>query len=464
MSFDETVVAADAALSGELWGGDGGFGFLERLVDETRGRFAGTADERRAAEIILDAFERYGLQNVHREPFTYDGWTRGAPATLRRLDTGESIATFSLPGSVPGAVDAEVIDLGSATHDQIADAGEALRGKIAIISAETPHGEKPAHRNEKAARAARNGAAAVLWMRDEPGQLAETGSLFFRDAPQIPGIAITREDGLRLARQSRAKAIRLAMNTHDTPHRLESWNLLGEIPGTDLAHEVIMVGAHYDGHDVAEAANDNGSGVAAILEAARALVRQAPHLRRTVRFISFGVEELGLYGAHAYCRQHKETDLAAVRFLFNLDTIASPGMTKGVATQKRPELRSLLHEIGTAMGDAFPVRDDLSMYSDQFPFVIAGVPSGMLTNPDARRSGRGEGHTTSDTLDKVHPLSLKLSTLFTARLILYLANADPWPAHHWGDDETRETLEKAGVRPTMETEGTWPWPTEQAQG
>lgn len=462
MAFDKALSAADAALSGELWRGDGGFGFLERLVDETHGRFAGTADERRAAEMILDVFRRHGLQHVHREPFTYDGWRRGAEATLRRVDTGESIATFSLPGSVPGDVEAEVIDLGSATHDQIEEAGEALRGKVAIISAETPHGEKPAHRNEKAARAARNGAAAVLWMRDEPGQLAETGSLFFRDAPKIPGIAITREDGLRLARQSRSRPIRLALSTHDTPRRLESWNLLGDIPGTDLAHEVIMVGAHYDGHDVAEAANDNGSGVAAIAEVARALVHQAPHLRRTVRFISFGVEELGLYGAHAYCQEHKGTDLDTVRFLFNLDTIASPGMTKGVATQKRPELRPLLQEIGNAMGDAFPVRDDLSMYSDQFPFVIAGVPSGVLTNPDSRRSGRGEGHTTSDTLDKVHPLSLKLSTLFTARLTLYLANADPWPARRWSDDETRDILEKAGVRPTMETEGTWPWPADGA--
>jgi len=457
LAFDERVGAADAALCGDLWRGDGGFGFLERMVDACHGRFAGTADERNAAEMILTEFGKHGLELVRREPFSYDGWTRLGNATLHRCDTSTAIPTFSLPGSPPGDVEAEVIDLGCATHEEIAAAGDTLGGKIAIISAATPQGAKPAHRNEKIARAARRGAAAVLWMREEAGQLAETGSLFFRDAPRIPGLAITREDGLRLSRQSKQRPVRLALHAEDRPGRMESWNLLAELPGTDLADEVIMVGAHYDGHDLAEAANDNGSGVAAVLEAARGLAGQRGVLRRTVRCIAFGVEELGLYGAHAYCAAHPR-DLDAVRFLFNLDTIASPGATKGVSTQKRPELWAPLEQIGQAMGQPFPVRDDLSMYSDQFPFVIAGVPSGLLTNPDAPRTGgRGEGHTTSDTLDKVHPVSLKLGALFTARLVLYLATMDAWPAKRREPQETQAVLEEAGVRPTMEMEGTWPW-------
>jgi Zn-dependent M28 family amino/carboxypeptidase len=460
MPFDDRIFAADAALCGEVWRGDGGFGFLERLVDTCHGRFAGTDDERRAAGIVIETFERIGLTSVHREPFTYDGWTRGAPARLRRLDNDTAITTFSLPGSPPGHVEADVLDLGCATEEEVGAAGETLKGKIAIVSAATPPGGKPSHRNEKVARAARNGAAAVLWMRDQPGQLAETGSLFFQDAPRIPGLAVTREDGLRLARHAQHGAVRLEIHAFDVPRRLESWNLLGELEGSDLRDEVIMIGAHYDGHDLAEAANDNGSGVAAIIEAARALTTQRRNLRRTVRFIAFGVEELGLYGAHAYCDAHDAGDLDHVRLLFNLDTIASPGATKGVATQRRPDLRPMLEEIGRAMGDPFPVIDHISMYSDQFPFTLAGVPAAVLTNPDAHRTGgRGEGHTTSDTLDKVNPLSLKLGALFTTRLALYLANTDPWPAPRWDPKRTQEEMEKAGVRAVMEMEGTWPFPT-----
>ncbi len=459
MQFDEVTTSADAAVSGDLWRGDGGWAFLERLCDECHGRFAGSADERRAADIILAAFRDIGLQQIHEEAFEYDGWTRGAPATLRLLPEGTAVRTFSLPGSPAGKVEAELVDFGSATDDDISRAGKQLDGRIALTSAATPPRAKAMHRNEKVARAARRGALAVLWMRDEAGQLGETGSLFFRDAPQIPGISVTREDGLRLARWlQQGRQVRLALATDDTPRRMTSWNLLGELTGTDRPDEVVLIGAHYDGHDIAEAALDNGSGLAAIVEAARILARHRQALRRTVRFIAFGVEELGLYGAHAYAAAHS-AELDGLRLLFNLDTIAQPGAVKGVDIQRRPELRPALEEIGRAMGEPFPIDDHLSMYSDQFPFVLKGAPAAVMTNPDAPHTvGRGVGHTTADTLDKVHRLSLKLAALFTARLALYVANAPEWPAKRWTDDQTRSEMEQAGVRQTMETEGTWPWP------
>jgi len=239
----------------------------------------------------------------------------------------------------------------------------------------------------------------------------------------VPGLAVTREDGLRLARLlQQGEAIRLAAATHDTPQEMTSWNLVGDLPGSEAPDEVVLIGAHYDGHDIAEAALDNGSGVAAMAEVARGLAQQRGALRRTVRFIAFGVEELGLYGAYAYAAAH-QAEFDRVRLLFNLDTIAEPGATKGVSTQRRPELRAALEEIGRAMGEPFPVDDQLSMYSDQFPFVLKGAPAALLTSPDVPRTGgRGVGHTTADTLDKVHRLSLKLSALFSARLALYVAN------------------------------------------
>jgi aminopeptidase YwaD len=464
MDFAEGTAAADAALCGELWRGDGGWALLTELCDRCHGRFAGTADERRAADMLLDTFRRYGLQHVHEEPFTYPGWRRGAPPSLRYADGGGEIGTFSLPGSPSAQIEGDLVDLDCATDEDFVRAGEDLTGKIALISAATPARAKTMHRDEKVARAARRGAVGVLWMRDAPGQLAETGGLFFHDAPPIPGLAVTREDGLRLARRLRqGEAIRLAATTHDTPQEMTSWNLVGDLPGTERPDEVVLIGAHYDGHDIAEAALDNGSGVAAMAEAARGLAQQRPALRRTVRFVAFGVEELGLYGAYAYAAAH-QAEFEQLRLLFNLDTIAEPGATKGVATQCRPELRAAFDAIGRAIGEPFPVDDHLSMYSDQFPFVLKGAPAAILTSPDVPRTGgRGVGHTTADTVDKVHRLSLKLSALFSARLALHVANALDWPAHRWSDEETREQLEAAGVRPTMEMEGIWPWRASSGQ-
>jgi aminopeptidase YwaD len=465
MAFDARTAAADAALCGDLWRGDGGWALLTELCDRCHGRFAGTADERRAADMLLATFRRIGLQNVHEEPFTYPGWRRGVAPTLHVVDGGPEIATFSLPGSPSAQIEGDLVDLGCATDEDLSRAGQDLTGKLALISAATPPRAKAMHRDEKIARAARRGAIGVLWMRDAPGQLAETGGLFFHDAPPIPGLAVTREDGLRLARQlAQGQTIRLAAVTHDTPQEMTSWNLVGDLPGSELADEVVLIGAHYDGHDVAEAALDNGSGVAAMVEAARGLAQQRGALRRTVRFIAFGVEELGLYGAYAYAAAH-QAEFGSLRLLFNLDTIAEPGATKGVATQRRPELRAALEAIGHAMGEPFPIDDHLSMYSDQFPFVLKGAPAAILTSPDAPRTGgRGVGHTRADTVDKVHRLSLKLSALFSARLALHVANALEWPAQRWSDDQTRHELEAAGVRPTLEMEGIWPWPSSTNEG
>lgn len=457
MDFDQQTAAADAALCGDIWRGDGGWALLERLVDQCHGRFAGTADERRAADLLLVQFRRDGLQNIREEAFEYPGWTRGATPTLQIVG-GEAIPVFSLPGSPSARVEGDLVDLGTASDDDMARGGDQLAGNIALISAATPPRGKPMHRDEKVARAARRGAVAVLWMRDAPGQLGETGALFFHNAPPIPGLAVTREDGLRLARRlEHGEQIRLVGETRDTPQRLTSWNLVAELPGTVAPEDVVIIGAHYDGHDIAEAALDNGSGVAAMVEAARALASQASALQRTVRFIAFGVEELGLYGAYAYAAAHAN-EFDRLRLLFNLDTIAEAGATKGVATQRRPELRAALTDIGRAMSEPFPVDDHLSMYSDQFPFVLRGAPAAILTSPDSPRTGgRGVGHTTTDTLDKVNRLSLKLSALFTARLALYVANAPAWPARRWTPEETRADLEAAGVRATMEMEGVWPW-------
>ncbi|HEV7216375.1 MAG TPA: M28 family peptidase [Chloroflexota bacterium] len=460
MRIADGTAAADAALCGDLWRGDGGWSVLTELVDTCHGRFAGTTDERRAADLLLATFQRYGLQNAHEEAFTYAGWRRGAPPLLRIVGNGQEIASFSLPGSPSATIEGGLVDLGCATDEDLERAGADLTGKIALISAATPPRAKAMHRDEKVARAARRGAVGVLWMRDAPGQLGETGGLFFHDAPPIPGLAVTREDGLRLARLlQQGEAIRLAAETHDTPRQMTSWNIVGELPGSEAPDDVVLIGAHYDGHDIAEAALDNGSGVAAMVEAARGLALQRGTLCRTVRFIAFGVEELGLYGAYAYAAAH-QAEFDNLRLMFNLDTIAEPGATKGVSTQCRPRLRAALEDIGRAMGEPFPVDDHLSMYSDQFPFVLKGAPAAVLTSPDVPRTGgRGVGHTTADTLDKVHRLSLKLSALFTARFALHVANAADWPAQRWSDDETRQELEAAGARASMEMEGIWPWPS-----
>ena len=69
-------------------------------------------------------------------------------------------------------------------------------------------------------------------------------------------------------------------------------------------------------------------------------------------------------------------------------------------------------------------------YSDHFPFVLKGVPTGHMGDPDAPPSGRGFGHTAYDTLDKVELENLRKGSAAAARLALRIANADDFPAQH----------------------------------
>ena len=85
---------------------------------------------------------------------------------------------------------------------------------------------------------------------------------------------------------------------------LMDYNIIAEIPGTDLADEVVMLGAHLDAHGSATGAEDNATGAAQVLEAARILKAIGIKPRRTIQFALWGGEETGLMGSGAYVREH----------------------------------------------------------------------------------------------------------------------------------------------------------------
>ncbi|MEZ4414092.1 MAG: M20/M25/M40 family metallo-hydrolase [Gemmatimonadales bacterium] len=81
-------------------------------------------------------------------------------------------------------------------------------------------------------------------------------------------------------------------------------NITGEIQGTDLKDEVVMIGAHFDTWHASPNASDNTSGSAVVLEAARILKAVGARPRRTIRFALWSGEEEGLWGSRAYVREH----------------------------------------------------------------------------------------------------------------------------------------------------------------
>jgi carboxypeptidase Q len=85
---------------------------------------------------------------------------------------------------------------------------------------------------------------------------------------------------------------------------MNGFNVIADIPGSDLAQEVVLLGAHIDSYHLSTGATDNGVGVAAMMEAMRILTAVGVKPRRTIRVALWGGEEQGLMGARAYVRQH----------------------------------------------------------------------------------------------------------------------------------------------------------------
>ena len=150
-----------------------------------------------------------------------------------------------------------------------------------------------------------------------PTQRTDGGTVFVgRGGPRdenagnvAPSATIAVEHYNRMVRLlNRGIPVRVELNIqtrfHDEDERLNAFNIIGEIPGTDLADEVVVLGAHFDSTHASTGATDNASGTAAAMEALRILQAVDARPRRTIRIALWGGEEQGLLGSRAYVRRH----------------------------------------------------------------------------------------------------------------------------------------------------------------
>ena len=123
-----------------------------------------------------------------------------------------------------------------------------------------------------------------------------------------------------------------------------------------------------------------------------------------------------------------------------------------------PELQPWFEKWSREHNYAFEIRQQVSAYSDHYPFAMRGVPNGTLNSKDrtAGLVGRGYGHTEADTFDKIHLRGLQMSAIAVARLALAMSQADDFPAKRRTEDEVREQLKKNNLLERAEKAGRFP--------
>jgi aminopeptidase YwaD len=346
------LTAAERQLIGDIWTSSATYDNLVELCDDIGNRWAGSPSEHAAGEWLRERLIAYGVQNVRLEPVEFGAWERGEAVLHMTAPVERAFSCVALPYCPAGEIEAELIDVGDGEEEDFTRLGDAVRGKIAVSAAETnPVGRptgKLSHRTDKLARAVAAGAVGFVFVNQNPGMLHITGGVGGAGGTPAPVIAVgvSWETGsaiLRLAKRGRVPAeaggAKLAIRTGGRFFDNISYNVVGEVPGSDLAGELVITGGHYDGHDISQGALDDGAGTVVCLEAMRALAAlPAGTLRRTVRCVLFCGEEVGLFGSWAYTAAHAD-EADRTRFMLNLDTAGrGKGGSESLQLTGRPPL------------------------------------------------------------------------------------------------------------------------------
>ncbi len=421
-----------------------GANFVEELVEKFGSRFGGSEEERLAAEFIRTKMLEYGLDKAEKEEFECNGWTRKETRLSVFDPIVKEVDCIALPFCPPGEIEGKLVYLGDGDPQAYEDNREKLKGAIAMVNTATPKFyHRQMHRGEKLGRAIEAGAIGFIWMRGEPGGLPETGSARFNKPCEVPAISVSYETGHFLLRLARDKDVSLRIYSDNTIQRTNSYNVVGEIIGSEKPDEIILIGGHYDGHDINESANDNGAGTAVVMETARALANFKGELKRTIRFVAFAQEETGLIGSEEYVKNHLDENFV---FMLNLDgagrgfngTFSLQGWSENISFFKK--LLNEIYETSISVGDR------ISLYSDMYYFAANGFPAATYASAAPSSSGapRGFGHTYYDSLDKLNPKAIQMDAAMVAKLLYMLSQMDDLPMKKKTPQEFRDKLEKMG--------------------
>lgn len=441
---------------GDVWTSDEIYRNLLHLCDDLGARFGGSASEHAAADFLLDKMREYGLQRAHVEEFPVYTWERGTCELTLVAPVERTVSAIAMPFAGSGTWEGELVDVGEGEEADFARAGNAVRGKIVLSAAETNKpGEQTLHRTDKYRLAVEAGATGYVFVNKNPGLLHITGALYARnpggaddadhEAP-IPAVGVSHEAGALLRRLAARGTPRVRLRLENRTYRSHSANVVGDIPGGELPDEIVLIGGHYDGHDVAQGAADDAAGTLVGLEAGRVLAPFAGQLRRTVRIICYGYEELGLGGSWAQAERYAEAGAERLVCMINLDGAGrGSGGQEQVTTTGDPTFAAYFKGLSRRLRYDFEVRDRIGAHSDHFPFFLDGYPSAGLSSRDATAGmiGRGYGHTEGDTADKVTLRGLQMGAALAARVALDLATVEPFPTGRRGAAEVRDALEQA---------------------
>jgi len=261
----------------------------------------------------------------------------------------------------------------------------------------------------------------------------------------VPTVVMRNEDYGRISRLLADKTeVRLEFDIRNrtVPDGVTSYNVIGEIAGSDKKDEVVMLGGHLDSWHSATGATDNAIGCAVMMEAARILKAIGVKPRRTIRVALWSGEEEGLLGSQAYVKAHfgsaenPTPEYSKFGGYFNIDM--GTGRARGMSVFGPPETAAPLREAMLPFAD-LGVAGAINSTSrglggsDYTSFNAAGLP-GISVGQDPIEYFNTTWHTNLDTYERVIESDVKSSAAVIAAAVYALAMRDELLPRFKGSD------------------------------
>jgi carboxypeptidase Q len=437
---------------------------LRRLTDEIGGRVTGSPEMAKAVEWGVGAYRAAGV-DVHTEKYTL-------PVTWSEGDTRLELlgpvkfpvrlkATGWSPATPAGGIEANVVDVGYGTEDDLSKAGASVKGAILLVHSDI--GSTWADLFNEYLRppiiighALKEGARAILWMgaRERLVLYRHTNSLIGQ-VDKIPQVILAREDAMRLARTVAEYPGKLRVRL-DMPNKIggpiEQQNIVGEIRGYEKPDEVVVLGAHLDSWELGTGALDNGCNAALVIEAARAIKATGLLPRRTIRFVLFSGEEQGTIGSFEYVKAH-QAELDKIRAMITFDS--GIGRVTGYSLGGRRDIEAGVREVLKPL-ESWGANNhtyDASFGTDNLDFILEGVPTLVANQEEANYLPNY--HAASDTLDKVDTRELKLHTVIAALTAWGIADRPEPLGKRLSRAELDVLLKETGLDQQLKLLGYW---------
>lgn len=387
----------------------------------------------RAADWALSQFQAAGVDGAWLEPFELPRSWSDEGAVIRITAPVvfdlKAVATAWSPSTPRGQEDLELVLADGLGEGSVSGLGDEARDRVVLVlldEAKTFYamGVQEGHAIRAMREAGEAGAAAVLFASIKPDRVLyrHVHSIDARMDP-VPSAVLGREDALRVGRlmesgQTVKASVSIATNQNGPVRGI---NVVGEIRGSEIPEEVVILGAHLDSWDLGTGCLDNGVNAVGVIEAAQAIIGSGKRPRRTIRFILFDGEEYGLFGSRAYVTRHRD-ELDEVTAVIVHDM--GQDRIQGYALGGRPELEPGLRAAMALIDDARGMRHtrDAFIGSDHFDFQLEGIPA--LVAIQDTGSYVLPYHAEVDTFDKVDMDQVRSRATIAAATVFGLANAE----------------------------------------